>query len=206
MGLSLPFIPPRDSGEGGPRVCAVGGASESKLILQSKRSADTRAPSTILRCYAASDGPPPPLARGRMSGIVLAMRLRIRAMPKPRTLCLHKSEGRRSAGRRNVLEPHPAAARCAPARSPVGAPPRRSPRLLPLGSTPGRASWNYRVQTGGPSPAPVQRAPRRPVVVPAGTMPGAARERFARPRAGTALAAAIGSHPECTLHERAACM
>ena len=60
-------------------------------------------------------------------------------------------------------------------------------RLLPLGSTPGRASWNYRVQTGGPSPAPVQRAPRRPVVVPAGTMPGAARERFARPRAGTAL-------------------
>jgi hypothetical protein len=68
-----------------------------------------------------------------------------------------------------------AAARCAPARSPLGAPPRRSPRLLPLGSTPGRASWNYRVQTGGPSPAPVQRAPRRPVVLPAGSMPGAAR-------------------------------
>jgi len=34
----------------------------------------------------------------------------------------------------------------------------------------------------------VYRAPRRPVVVPAGRGPGAARERFARPRAGTALA------------------
>ena len=28
---------------------------------------------------------------------------------------------------------------------------------------PGRASWNCRVQTGGPSPAPVQRAPRTPI-------------------------------------------
>ena len=37
-----------------------------------------------------------------------------------------------------------------------------------LGSAPGRASWNYRVRTGGPSPAPVQRAPRGPVIVPAG--------------------------------------
>jgi hypothetical protein len=27
----------------------------------------------------------------------------------------------------------------------------------------GRASWNHRMQTGGPSPAPVQRAPRSPV-------------------------------------------
>jgi hypothetical protein len=27
---------------------------------------------------------------------------------------------------------------------------------------PGRASWNHRMQTGGPSPAPVQRAPRSP--------------------------------------------
>jgi len=35
-----------------------------------------------------------------------------------------------------------------------------------LGSSPGRASWNYRVRTGGPSPAPVQRAPRGPVIVP----------------------------------------
>ena len=30
-------------------------------------------------------------------------------------------------------------------------------------SAPGRASWNHRIQTGGPSPAPVQRAPRSPI-------------------------------------------
>ena len=48
-----------------------------------------------------------------------------------------------------------------------------------LGS--GRASWNHRMQTGGPSPAPVQRAPRSP------TRAGrddaqAARERSVSPR------------------------
>jgi hypothetical protein len=32
-----------------------------------------------------------------------------------------------------------------------------------LDSAPGRASWHHRIQTGGPSPAPVQRAPRSPV-------------------------------------------
>jgi hypothetical protein len=47
-------------------------------------------------------------------------------------------------------------------RSPFGAPLRScaedsSPQLGP-----GRASWNHRIQTGGPSPAPVQRAPRGP--------------------------------------------
>ena len=39
-----------------------------------------------------------------------------------------------------------------------------------------------------PSPVPVQRAPRAPVVLPAGMMPKAARERLAIPPAGTALA------------------
>ena len=48
-----------------------------------------------------------------------------------------------------------------------------------LGS--GRASWNHRMQAGGPSPAPVQRAPRSP------TRAGrddaqAARERSVSPR------------------------
>jgi hypothetical protein len=92
-------------------------------------------------------------------------------------------EGRRSADRR-VQEPHRKGMRRASfllsplwedrgprlhraldlmerARSPFGAPPRHSPRFYPrLGS--GRASWNHRMQTGGPSPAPVQRAPRGP--------------------------------------------
>jgi hypothetical protein len=30
---SLYFIPPRESGEGGPRVCAVGGASDSTIAF-----------------------------------------------------------------------------------------------------------------------------------------------------------------------------
>jgi hypothetical protein len=38
-------------------------------------------------------------------------------------------------------------------------------------SSPGRASWDYRVQTGGPSPAPVQRAPRSPVTRRTGRCP-----------------------------------
>jgi len=38
-------------------------------------------------------------------------------------------------------------------------------------SAPGRASWNHRVQTGGPSPAPVQRAPRSPITCRTGRCP-----------------------------------
>src|SRR3984957_19031582 len=51
-------------------------------------------------------------------------------------------------------------------------------------SAPGRVSWSRRVQTGGPSPAPVQRAPRRPVIVPDERDPEAARVRSVsfRPR------------------------
>src|SRR5580704_8302577 len=45
-----------------------------------------------------------------------------------------------------------------------------------------------------PSPAD---APRAPAVIPADMMPEAARERFARPRAGTAPAPHLRSHPEC---------
>src|SRR5580692_8727300 len=48
-----------------------------------------------------------------------------------------------------------------------------------------------------PTPVSVQRAPRRPVVVPDERDPRAARERFARPRAGTAPAPHLRSHPEC---------
>ena len=106
-------------------------------------------------------------------------------------------EGRRSADRR-VQEPHRNGMRRASfllsslrknrgrrdlmerARSPFGAPPRHPRFFRPrLGS--GRASWNHRMQTGGPSPAPVQRAPRSP------TRAGrddaqAARERSVWPR------------------------
>jgi hypothetical protein len=120
-----------------------------------------------------------------MRPFVVAMPLRIRALPTPRKAKPRSipkktppsKEGRRSADRR-VQEPHRIGMRRASfllsslrknrgradlmerARSPFGAPPRH-PRFWPrLGS--GRASWNHRMQTGGPSPAPVQRAPRSP--------------------------------------------
>jgi len=38
------------------------------------------------------------------------------------------------------------------------------------GSARASASWNHRMQTGGPSPAPVQRAPRRPALGRTGMM------------------------------------
>jgi hypothetical protein len=79
------------------------------------------------------------------------------------------------------------AALAAPDASSVGSTP--DPRFLRPGRT-GR----YPAK-----PVTVYRAPRGPVVVPVGRGPRAARERFARPRAGTALAPPSGSHPDCAL-------
>ena len=121
----------------------------------------------------ASLVPLPREAVGRDEQIVLATRLSARAMQATKAFASPKNEGRRSAGRRNVLEPRLRTRQRALALSPLAS--RRSTAALTeviiLGSTPGRASWNYRVQTGGPSPAPVQRAPRGPVIVPAGRCP-----------------------------------
>jgi hypothetical protein len=73
--------------------------------------------------------------------------------------------GRRSAERRTTV----AAPRCGRrGRGPISGAARLSALLR--GHAPGfcsrlglgRASWNRRMQTGGPSPAPVQRAPRSP--------------------------------------------
>src|SRR5262245_5420474 len=76
-------------------------------------------------------------------------------------------------------------------RPPFGAPPRHSPGRthpplaqlqFPRFLRPGLAGvTRCRLSR-------VYRAPRRPVVVPVERWPRAARERFARPRAGTALA------------------
>ena len=110
-----------------------------------------------------------------MHNPVLAARLCARALQSysqaSPSKCLPKR--RRSADRRIQRSPHrtdaararsplsPFAGGGEGARSPFGAPPRHSPRFYPrLG--PGRASWNHRIQTGEPSPAPVQRAPRGP--------------------------------------------
>jgi hypothetical protein len=62
-------------------------------------------------------------------------------------------------------------------------------------SAPGRVSWNRRVQTGGPSPAPVQRAPRGPVIVPDERGPKAARERSVSFRSRGPLSLRNQEHP-----------
>jgi hypothetical protein len=123
---------------------------------------------------------------------------------KPRRARKSLPEGRRSADRRTVhvraaqtsvrelahLICCAAAARIA-SRSPFGAPPRHSP-----GRThPPLAQLQFprflRPSSTGVTRcrlSRVYRAPRRPVIVPVERWPRAARERFARPRAGTALA------------------
>ena len=84
------------------------------------------------------------------------------------------------AGRRQV---HGCATRLHRARSPLGAPPRHSLRLSPRNSAPGRVSWDL-VMSGVTrfSPVRVQRAPRRPVVMPDERNPRASRERGYEPR------------------------
>jgi hypothetical protein len=87
--------------------------------------------------------------------------------------------------------------RCASSgmRSPFGAPPRLSFRR-PNATTQLRAALHsladrYRGPYGGPwtlSTAKLSQTPGRPVIVPAGTMPEAAREQFAKPPAGAAPA------------------
>ena len=126
---------------------------------------------------------------------------------------LEKVRGR-SADRRNCLVTAPRkahvamrfalGARRAPygARTPTGAPPRLLHRRTNATAQPQAALPGTRLKDGRyPSPpVPVQRASRRPVIMPAGRLPRAARERVAKPPAGTALAPLSGSHPECAPH------
>jgi len=143
---------------------------------------------------------------------------------KPRMLCLQTNKGRRSAGRRKSNEPHHTNRCCH--LSALRA--RRAPRVIRLHEPPAWGALAFRRSTAAlavvsrprlfdfrpgflgrgvralpalacPSPAAV---PRAPAVIPADMMPEAARERFARPPAGTALAPLSGSHLESALVER----
>ena len=91
------------------------------------------------------------------------------------------------------------------ARSPTGAPPRFLHRRTNATAQPQAVLPGTRLRNGRyPSPpVPVQRASRRPVVVPAGRLPRAARERVTKPPAGTALTPFRGSSRETPSHERA---
>ena len=80
-----------------------------------------------------------------------------------RCLCSPKREAERRTAHQVQLPRRDGQAQPRPDkrdRSPFGAPPRSCAGKTRLGL--GRASWNRRMQTGGPSPAPVQRAPRSP--------------------------------------------
>jgi len=94
------------------------------------------------------------------------------------------------------------------ARSPFGAPPRLSFRR-PNATTQLRAALHSLADRYlgpcGPwtlSTAEFSQTPGRPVVMPAGSMPKAARERGANPRAGAALAPYVGSHPDTSRSEQ----
>src|SRR5580704_5758193 len=188
-----------------------------------------RVPRPLHHGSLASRAPVVPLPRYRGGGKLERSRSRgalrtrvLRQERKPLMFRLQTNKGRRSAGRRKRNRPRhtnrchhlPALrARRAPRTIRLREPPasgaltfRRSTTALtevsrPRLSTSGQVSWDAAV--GGryppcacPSPA---EAPRAPAVIPADMMPEAARERFARPPAGTALTPPSGSHPECAL-------
>ena len=62
------------------------------------------------------------------------------------------------------------------------------------GSASGRASWNHRMQAGGPSPAPVQRAPRSPTRA-GRDVAQAAREHSVWPRPREPLPLRLKEYP-----------
>jgi len=62
-------------------------------------------------------------------------------------------------------------------RSPFGAPPRLCAEIFRSQLGPGRASWNRRMQTGGPSPTPVQQAPCSPITRRTGRCPDRLRTK-----------------------------
>jgi hypothetical protein len=127
--------------------------------------------------------------------------------PKPRSFCLQKNKGRRSAGRRNCpVGPrhanrccHLLALRARPRADRSALASRRSTAALTEVSRPrlfdsrpgflGRGSSRALPALSCPSPA---AAPRAPAVIPVDMMPRAARERTANPRAGTAPAPRSG--------------
>jgi hypothetical protein len=107
-----------------------------------------------------------------------------------------KKNRKRNADRRNWYSAVPRTGTAAPPygrRTSIGVPPRlllRRPNATAQlqSALPGMGPVSGRYPQTGPSQ--YSEAPRRPVVVPVGRVPEAARERVASPPAGTALARA----------------
>ena len=153
-----PSIPPRESGEGGPRSCAVGGALESTLVLLVQNILHRPRP-----LHHTSCGPPPPLSRGRMQTSDPVPAVHPRPAPtRSKRFRLQRGtfifaspikRGKRSADWRVTRELHllPGTAEILLTRTP-----RLSALhcgLTRLSSRPGlgHASWNHRMQTAVPS-------------------------------------------------------
>ena len=123
--------------------------------------------------------------------LVISSLKKLRGRSADRRHCLVSAPRRRAlplVGARGAGAPYGA-------RSPTGAPPRflhRRPNATaqPQAALPGTWLRNGRYPS---PPVPVQRASRRPVIMPAGRLPRAARERVTKPPAGTALAPFQGS-------------
>ena len=153
-----------------------------------------------------SDSSPPDLIRWSM--LRCSLRAPVQAL-RERDFCMdarvkpgHDGEGkerkkirRRNADRRNGRSPCRTGTAAPPygRRTSIGVPPRfllRRPNATAQlqSALPGMGPVSGRYPQTGPSQ--YSEAPRRPVVLPVGRVPEAARERVASPPAGTALALA----------------
>ena len=173
-------------------------------LLRRQRSSESDAPST-----AQKRGPPPPLPRGRISAIVLAMRLHP-SFTKGFTNGLPKKGGGAPIGAPSIGRITPcgvAASKCfgcgsglSGDRSPFGAPPRRLRRKSMPPLSPGRVS---RGLAGEGVTSAISRgysdAPRAPVVMPADRCPDRPGAGLQAPPAGTAPAPSLGCHRSTSL-------
>jgi len=190
---------PRARGEGGVR-----GRRRCLSVASHRQVAKTLPVSSESRHRPLNPSFSPHAGEGAASGITEVTDTRSRSRdapapevcrPKPRILSPQRNEGRRSAEmaqlsrgaspRDQMLPPARASGAAArwTQRARLSALHRGSRQAVTPDAAPGRVSWNRRVQTGGPSPAPVQRAPRGPVIVPDERGPEAARERTVSVRA-----------------------
>ena len=86
-------------------------------------------------------------------------------------------EAERRTTRNRIPHLHKMRARPLTDRSPFGAPPRLVAGTFQSQLGLGRASWNRRMQTGGPSPTPVQQAPCSPITRRTGRCPNRLRTK-----------------------------
>ena len=186
---SFPIFASPCRGEAAARSAAVGESA--------KATAPPRAPSVR---------DPPPAGEGEMIFIPATQSAPEFCRPKPRNFCLQKIRGGGAPKRRNCLVGprhairccHPnrasgAAARPSGTRSPLGAPPRLSLRpCAEAQSRPRFTRCSAQAFPAGLAPR-LSEAPRAPVVMPAGSMPGPRESGSDElPLAGTAPAPSVG--------------